>query len=165
MDTKTAASDASQRRPHVAASVVDKIQQRVYVVATTLPATTHALRVAEALAKERGTGVTVLASLPERVTVSSARANVYDLPVPYAAEPQQVTPETAKDLVAREHSGASVQTTNASDVRHLAQVLPRSATVVLAGAIHHFIESREQRLARRLTTLGYDVVFLPCPEE
>jgi hypothetical protein len=36
---------------------------------------------------------------------------------------------------------------------------------VLAGPIHHFIVTHEQRLARKLTTPGDDVIFLPCPDQ
>jgi hypothetical protein len=88
---------------------------------------------------------------------------VYDVPVEYHSE--QITPEAVKDLVAREHAPADVQTTDTRSAGHLVNVLPRSATVVLAGAIHHFIATHEQRLARKLAQLGYDVIFLPCPEE
>jgi hypothetical protein len=165
MDTNLTAGDPWQRRPHVATGVVDELPHGVYVIATTLPATTHALRVAEALARERGIGVAVLASPPEHVTVSSARAHAFNLPVDYGDEAQRVTPDAASDLIAREHSAASIRTTMTRDAHHLARVLPRTATLVLAGAIHQFIESPEQRLARKLTGFGFDVVFLPCPEE
>jgi hypothetical protein len=37
--------------------------------------------------------------------------------------------------------------------------------VVLAGPLHHFVETREQPLARKLAAMGYDVIFLPCPDE
>ena len=163
METNTSDSEGSQRRAHVTPSVPGGLQHSVYVIATTLPATTRALKVAEALARGQRAGVTVLVSPPERVTVSSARAHVYDLPVEY--DSQQIAPETVKDLVAREHAAADVQTTDTRIAGHLVNVLPRSATVVLAGALHHFIETHEQRLARKLTTSGYNVVFLPCSDE
>jgi hypothetical protein len=44
-------------------------------------------------------------------------------------------------------------------------VLPRAATVVVAGPLHHFLETPEQRLARKLAAMGYDVIFLPCPDD
>jgi hypothetical protein len=163
METNTTDSEGSQRRAHVGASVRDEVQHGIYVVATTLPATTRALRVAEALASEQRSDVTVLVSPPERVTVSSARAHVYDLPVEY--ESQQITPEVVKDLVVCEHAPADVQTTDTRRAGHLVSVLPPSSTVVLAGALHHFIETHEQRLARKLATSGYNVVFLPCSDE
>jgi hypothetical protein len=119
--------------------------------------------VAEALASEQRAGVTVLVCSPERVTVSSARAHVYDVPVEY--DSQHVTPEAVKNLVAREHAAADVQTTDTRSVSCLVNVLPPSSTVVLTGTIHPFIETHEQRLARKLTKSGYDVIFLPCPNE
>ncbi len=162
METNTTDSEGSQRE-RVGASVRDGLQHGIYVVATTLPATTHALRVAEALASAQRSDVTVLVSPPDRVTVSSARAHVYDVPVEY--DSQQITPEAVKDLVAREHAPADIQTTDTRSAGHLVSVLPPSSTVVLAGAIHHFIATYEQRLARKLAQLGYDVIFLPCPDE
>jgi hypothetical protein len=122
----------------------------------------HALEVASALAREQDKGVTVLVSSPERITITSARANVYNLPVEFPTEPGTATPEAVRHLVANEHRAAEVQVTDARDARGFAKALPPSASVVVAGPIHHFVETHEQRLARTLTTLGYDVVFLPC---
>lgn len=107
----------------------------------------------------------MLVSSPERITISSARANVYNLPVELPAEPGKATPEEVRHFVASEHRAAEVQVTDAREARGFAKVLPPSASVVLAGPIHHFVETHEQRLARKLTTLGYDVVFLPCRDE
>jgi hypothetical protein len=79
--------------------------------------------------------------------------------------PGKATVDAVRQLVTSGHRVADVVVTEASDARGFAQVLPASAAVVLAGPIHHFVETQEQRLARRLATMGYDVVFLPCPDE
>jgi hypothetical protein len=76
-----------------------------------------------------------------------------------------LTAEAVRNLVASEHRSADVVVTEAHDARDFAQVLPPSAAVVLAGPIHHFVETHEQRLARKLATMGYEVIFLPCPDE
>jgi hypothetical protein len=104
-------------------------------------------------------------SAPERITITSARAHVYNLPLELPAAAGQATPEAIRHLVARDHREADVRVTEARDARGFAKVLPPDASVVLAGPIHHFVETQEQRLARKLTTLGYDVIFLPCPDE
>jgi hypothetical protein len=165
MDTNTTSAEGSQRRPLVPLGRVEEAQRTIYVVATTVRATLHALDVASALAKERGKDITVLVSTPERVTISSARAHVYNLPVELPPALRAATPEAIRNLVASEHREAEVRVTDARDARGFAGILPPSASVVLAGPIHHFVETQEQRLARRLTTLGYEVVFLPCADE
>jgi hypothetical protein len=75
------------------------------------------------------------------------------------------TAEGVRNLVAGEHRRADVVVTEARDARGFAHVLPPSATVILAGPIHHFVETQEQRLARKLATMGFEVIFLPCPDE
>jgi hypothetical protein len=144
---------------------VEDPQQMIYVVATAVRVTSHALEVATTLARERNQGVTVLVSAPERITITSARAHVYNLPVELPSAAGQATPEAIGHLVASYHREADVRVTEARDARDFAKILPPDASVVLAGRIHHFVETQEQRLARKLTTLGYDVIFLPCPDE
>jgi hypothetical protein len=165
MDTYATTDEASPRRPAVPLGHVEDRQGAVYVVATTIHATSHALDVAGALAREQGRRVTVLVSAPPRVTITSARAGVYDLPVPLPEVPGKATVDAVRQLVTSGHRVADVVVTEARDARGFAQVLPVSAAVVLAGPIHHFVETQEQRLARKLATMGYDVVFLPCPDE
>jgi hypothetical protein len=164
MDMHTASGEESQRRPSAPLSHADR-EQQIYVVATTLGATSEALEVASALAREQGKSVTVLVTTPERITISSARAHVYNLPVELPDEPGKATPEAVRHLVASEHRAVDVQITDARDARGFAMVLPPSARVVVAGPIHHFVETQEQRLARKLATLGYKVIFLPRPAE
>ncbi|MGE4056945.1 MAG: hypothetical protein AB7F99_19320, partial [Vicinamibacterales bacterium] len=96
---------------------------------------------------------------------TSARAHVYNLPLELPATAGQATPGAIRHPVARDLREADVQVNEAGDARGFTKVLPPDASVVLAGPIHHFVETQEQRLARKLTTLGYDVIFLPCPDE
>jgi hypothetical protein len=166
MDTHLTAGEGSPSRPFAALGHVESGPQRtIYVVATTRRTTPHAFEVASTIASEHGKHVTVLVSVPERVTITSARAGVYNLPVEFPDAPDTATPDVVRQLVAGEHRDADVRVTDARDARGFARVLPPSASVVLAGPIHRFFETPEQRLARKLTALGYDVIFLPCPDE
>jgi hypothetical protein len=165
MNTHATLDEESQRCPVVALGDVRDAHGSIYVVTTTVHATSHALDVAGALAREQGKKVRVLVSAPERITITSARAGVHDLPIELPEAPGRATPEAVQNLVAREHRLVDVVVTDARDARAFAKVLPPSAAVVLAGPIHQFVETQEQRLARKLATMGYDVIFLPCPDE
>jgi hypothetical protein len=164
MGTNTTSAVESSH-PNVGLGYVDDPQQAIYIVATTVGATSRALDVATTLARARNQGVTVLVSAPERITITSARAHVYNLPVELPIAAGQATPDAIQDLVASEYLGADVRVTEARDARGFARILPPAASVVLAGPIHHFVETAVQRLARKLTTLGYNVIFLPCLDE
>jgi hypothetical protein len=165
MGTYATSDQGSQRRPAVPLGQVKDPLGTVYVVATRVHATSHALDVAGSLAREQGKTVTVLVSAPQHLTITSARAGVYNLPVQLPEVPGRATAEAVRNLVASEHRLADVVITEARDARGFAQVLPPSAAVVVAGPIHHFVETHEQRLARKLATMGYNVIFLPCPDE
>lgn len=165
MDTYATTDPGPQPRPVVSQARIKDPQDTVYVVATRICATSHALDVAGALAREQGKSVTVLVSAPQRFTITSARAGVYNLPIEFPEVPGRATPEAVHNLVASEHRLADVVVTEARDARGFAQVLPPSVAVVLAGPIHHFVETQEQRLARKLATMGFEVIFLPCPNE
>lgn len=165
MGTYATSNQGSQHRPGVPLGHVTDPHGTVYVVATRVHATSHALDVAGALAREHGQTVTVLVSAPQRFTITSARAGVYNLPVQFPEVPGRATADAVRNLVGSEHRLADVVVTEARDARGFAQVLPPSAAIVLAGPIHHFVETQEQRLARKLSTMGYDVIFLPCPDE
>jgi hypothetical protein len=165
MDTFATTDRGPQPRPVVSQGRIKDPQETVYVVATRIHATSHALDVAGVLAREQGKSVTVLVSAPRRFTITSARAGVYNLPVQFPEVPGMATAEGVRNLVAGEHRRADVVVTEARDARGFAHVLPPSATVILAGPIHHFVETQEQRLARKLATLGFEVIFLPCPDE
>jgi hypothetical protein len=133
----------------------------IWLIATTRAATAHALAIAAPLAHEQHRSVTVLASQPRHVTVSSVRANVHDLPMELPLDPETVTADQLPALLAEAKCAARIEPTEAYAARELAGILPAGATVVLAGPIHHFVEAREQRLARRLANMGFEVVFLP----
>jgi hypothetical protein len=165
MDTYATPDEGSQRRSVVPLGHVEDPHDSVYVVATRVHATAHALDVADALAREHGGKVTILVSAPTRCTITSARAGVYDLPVEFPEVPGTATVKAVQDLVASQRRSADVVVTEAHDARQFARVLPPTAAVVLAGPIHHFVETHEQRLARKLATMGYEVIFLPCPDE
>jgi hypothetical protein len=154
-----------QRRRVVPLGHVDGAHGAVYVIATTVHATSHALDVAGALAKEQGKAIRVLVSAPQRITITSARAGVYNLPIEFPEGPGRATPEAVQNLVASGPGLVDVQITDARDAQGFSKVLPPSATVVLAGPLHHFVEAQEQRLARKLATMGFDVILLPCPDE
>ncbi len=137
----------------------------VYVVATTLAATAHALDVARALASEARKPVTVLVSRPRRLMLNSSIAHAYNLQVEDVEARDRATIDEIRGLVLSEANPAiSVVETDAHRAAEFAHVLPRGATVVLAGPIHHFLETHEQVLARKLTKLGYETVFLPSQE-
>jgi hypothetical protein len=165
MDTDTVPDQESQPHPIGPLAPGEDQQRTIYVIATTLRATSHALDVASALAHEHGKNVAVLVSSPERITITSARAHVYNLPVELPAAPGTATLEAVRNLVTTAHRDTAVRVTAARDARGFARILPQSASVVLAGPIHHFVETPPQCLARKLTALGYDVVFLPCADE
>jgi hypothetical protein len=165
MDTFATTDPGPQPRPVVSQGRVKDPQQTVYVIATRIYATSHALDVAGALAREQGRSITVLVSAPQRFTITSARAGAYNLPVQFPEVSGMVTAEAVRHMVAGEHRLADVVVTEARDAHGFAHVLPPSATVILAGPIHHFVETQEQRLTRKLSTMGFDVIFLPCPDQ
>jgi hypothetical protein len=133
----------------------------VYVIATRRRDTIHALTVAQALAHEQHRRVSLLVSPPQRITISSARANVRNLVVEVPVPADLVTPDTAKALLTPFGGEVDLQIADVHEAPQFAVVIPTGATVVIAGAVHHFRESHEQRLARKLTDRGYQVVFLP----
>jgi hypothetical protein len=165
MDTHTVSDEGSQRRAIVPPEPRTNLAASIYVVATTVHATSHALDVAGMLANEQGKNVRVLVSAPEHITVTSGRAGVHNLPIELPEFPGRATPEAVQDLIASEHRLVDLVVTDAHDAREFAKVLPPSASVVLSGPLRHFIETHEQRLARKLAPMGYDVIFLPCPDE
>jgi hypothetical protein len=71
---------------------------RVFVIATTGDETRHALAVGQALAAGAKADLSVVVPVPERVTVSSARAGVHDLPVDDLSRPD---PELSHGAVRR----------------------------------------------------------------
>jgi hypothetical protein len=165
MSTLTTSADPFQRPSFAAHSDAESSPHTVYVVATTLPATAHALNVARALSVRHGNSIVVIVAPCRPITISSARAHAYNLPVEDPDAPQRATPEAVRDLVARDQAEARVLVNDAHNAGSLAQLLPPRASVVLAGPIHQFVETREQQLARKLTDMGYDVTFVPCRDK
>jgi len=72
------------------------------------------------------------------------------------------SPEFVHALAAADAPGARVIIGPWTESKNLPALLPPHATVVLSGTIGRFLESLEQRLARRLLKAGYDVIFIPC---
>jgi hypothetical protein len=116
----------------------------VYVVATRADPTRHALTVAQALAKTRGTSVVIVVPPPEQMPRCAVEA------VP-----------TTRALVAADAPDAHVLFGPYGGLDRVSQLLPIGATIVLSGPIRHFLETDEQHLARKLATRGHEVVFLP----
>ena len=136
----------------------------VFAVATTTESTRHAITIAHALAANRHTTLSIIAAPPERVTVSSARAHVHDLPVD-DWDPNPAAPvEVVRALAAVEAPEARIVVAPSTGSRDIPALLPTGATVVLGGPIRHFLGSREQRLARSLKRNGYEVVFIPSDD-
>ncbi len=133
----------------------------VVVLATTAESTRHALPIARAIGADRHAAIDVVASQPEKVTISSSRANVHDLPVDMWDPHPLASPDVVRALAAQYTPGARVTVGPVLRLRGIRKMLPPHATVILAGPVRHFLESPEQRLARHLTEAGYDVVFVP----
>jgi hypothetical protein len=116
----------------------------VYVVATGTDPTRHALGVAQALAKTRGTSVVLVVPPPEQRPHSAA----------------EMIP-TTRAFVAADAPDAHVLLGPYGGLGRVSQLLPLGSTIVLSGPIRHFLETDEQHLARKLATRGHEVVFLP----
>ena len=136
----------------------------VFVLATSAESTRPALAIARALAGTRRAPLNIITSLPEKLTVSSDRAHVRDLAIDDWNSDSVPSPEFLRALAATDAPGANVIVGRSIEPRDIAALLPPHATVVLCGPVRHFLESREQQLARRLSEAGYDVVFIPRPE-
>ena len=134
----------------------------VFVLATTAEPTRHALAVARAISSNRHAALAIITAPKEMLTVSSTRAHVHALPVDDWDPHPPASPEFVRALAATDAPGAHVIVGRSTELRDLPPLVPPHATVVLAGPVRHFLESREQRLGRRLFEAGYDVVFIPC---
>ena len=135
---------------------------RVFVIATTVDGTRHALEVAQTLAVGAHADLSVVVPLPERVTVSSARAGVHELPVDDLAHPDgELSDCVVRALVERMDLHPKITVMNGWSLQRLLGVLPSGATVVICGSMNHFIETPEQKIARELSRRQFDVVFLP----
>lgn len=139
----------------------------VFALATTSESTRRAVAIARALADGRHAQLSIITAIPERITISSARAHAYDVPADEWDPNPIVSPGVVRAMAAVEAPGASIIVGRSMDPRDIRSMLPEGATVVVGGPARHFLESPEQRLARGLAKGGFDVVFLPtraCPE-
>jgi len=134
--------------------------QVIYVLATTLEETEHALALAQGLTKATHDRFAVIVPLPERITVSSARAHVSGVAVEDAEHPDPaLTVADVRALIDRFDPSSQILVTRGVDAANLRPVLPPGATVVICGPMHRFFETPEQRVARQLSNRGFDVVF------
>jgi hypothetical protein len=136
--------------------------QPVFVLATATEPTRHALLVARALSHDRHAGLDIIVAPKEALTVSSGRAHVEALAVDDFDPRPFASPDVVRALAATDAPDARVIVGPSMKSKDLSALLPSHATVVLSGPIRHFLESPEQRLGRKLTKGGYDVVFIPC---
>lgn len=141
---------------------------RVFVVATTADETRHALDMAQMLAAGAHVDLSLIVPVPNRVTVSSARAGVHDEPVDDAAHPDPRLSESVVRALA-DHMDLHPRVTVVPgwSVDRLIAVMPPGATVVICGGLNRLLETPEQRIARELSRRNFDVVFLPyvAPED
>jgi hypothetical protein len=133
----------------------------VYVVATTEPETRHAVDVARILAHGAHRDLTVIVSPPQRLTVSSARAHVHEMPVEDLDPRPPMTPEEVRGLLRSARVAATVLEASWRTAAELASFIPAGSTIVLCGPCGRFWPSLAQRLARQLSRLQFRVVFLP----
>jgi hypothetical protein len=130
-------------------------QPTVHVLATQFEGTRAALEAAIPLA--RGSHARLKVLVPQVVP--------YPLPLDEPAEPAPFPAERYRHLLHHLHAEAEVRLCLC---RHLddviLQMLPAHATVVVGGPAGTWRASRDERLTRRLTHLGFRVVFAPIEE-
>jgi len=134
----------------------------VVALATTSGAARHALAVARALAERRHAELSILAVQPAPVTISSARAHAYNVPLDQWDPDPIASPDFVRSLAAAEAPDARIVIGRSFEARDVRSAMPSGATVVVSGPARRFLESPEQRLARHLANGGFDVVFLPA---
>jgi len=135
---------------------------RIFAIATTADETLHALEVGQALARGGHADLSVILPVPERLTVSSGRAGVRDLPTADLAHPDAgLCDSVVRALAERLDLHPKITVLNGWSLERLLGVLPAGATVVICGSMNHFVETPEQRIARELSRRKFDVVFLP----
>lgn len=130
-------------------------QSVVYVIATSLEGTRAALAAGIPLA--RGSRARLVVLVPQIVP--------YPVPLDRPVDSPDFVVERYRDLVRDQGLDAEIRVClcrHADDV--LWQALPAKATVVVGGSAGRWRSSHEERLARRLTHLGYQVVFAPIVE-
>jgi RES domain-containing protein len=138
---------------------------RIFVVATTLAETRHALEMAQSLAHHSDSALSVVVPLVTHATIGSARANVHDLDV---ADLDTLDPELSVSSVRALFTTWSLEpeiiVVPTLGVPPIASVVPADSTVIVCGPMHRFFETRQQRIVRELAKRLQDVVFLPFPD-
>jgi hypothetical protein len=138
---------------------------RIFIVATTLGETRHALDVARSLANRADARLGVVVPLANHAMLSSARANVHDLDV---ADLDQLDPElnvsSVRGLLMRMSLAGEIVVAPDLSLSSIESIAPAGSTVIVCGPMHRFLETRQQRIARGLANRSYDVVFLPFPD-
>ena len=140
-------------------------RHRIFVLATTLDETRHALEVAQSLAETSRSELAVIVPLADHATVSSARANVEGLDVAdLDVFDPDLTASSVRSLFAMLSLEPEVIVSPALSSSRIAQIVPAGSTVIICGPMHRFFETRQQRIVRELAKRGQDVVFLPFPD-
>jgi hypothetical protein len=138
---------------------------RIFIVATTLGETRHALDVARSLADRADARLGVIVPVATHAMMSSARANVDGLD---AADLDQLDPElnvsSVRSLLMEMSLEAEIIVAPDLNLPSIESITPVRSTIIVCGPMHRFIETRQQRIARELAKRLHDVVFLPSPD-
>jgi hypothetical protein len=130
-------------------SVTADTQPTVHVLATSVDGTRAALATAIPLA--RGSRGRLVVLVPQIVP--------YPLAVDGPTDATAFTERRYRDLVEEVDGDAEVRVCLCRALRDVVQAIPPASTVVVGGRSGGVMASREERLARRLTRLGYHTVF------
>ena len=126
----------------------------IHVVATTMAGTREAITTACALAQARDARVHVIAAKP--------------MPADWSLDRQSALvhsfARTIKKLTESLGARVAVLPCVCRRLVDVTQLLPTSATVIIAGRAHRWWATPEQRLALELKSLGYHVVFIHVSE-
>jgi hypothetical protein len=122
----------------------------IYVVATTIAATSEAIAAASALARAKDSHVHIIAARPmpsdwsrqQQTTPVQAFARRIKQAIPGAATRIDVLPCVCRRLI------------------DVTQLLPNGGLVIVAGPSHRWWPTPEQRLAHDLKGLGHRVMFV-----
>ena len=121
----------------------------VYVLATTVDGTRAALTAAVPLA--RGSRARLVVLVPQIVP--------YPLAVDGPTDATVFTERRYRDLVHEADGEADVKVYLCRTPNDILHTIPPASTVVVGGASGAVLLSREERLSRQLTRLGYHTVF------
>ena len=136
-------------------AITASTQPTNYVIATQFKGTRAALEAAIPLA--RGSRARLMVLVPQIVP--------YALSLDDPGGPAPLAAERYRHLLHQLHGEAEVRLCRCRHVDHvIQQMLPSQAMVVVGGPAGTWRASGEEQLARRLTHLGYRVVFAPIVE-